>query len=333
MTKTIFVTGGAGYIGAHACKALARAGFVPVTYDNLSTGHAYAVKWGPLIEGELADKAKLKTTFQQYRPAAVFHFAADALVTESMKEPAKYYRNNLVSTLSLLEIMREMEVKKLVFSSSCATYGNPQCIPMTETHPQLPINPYGRTKWMAEQMIRDFDAAYGLKAVTLRYFNAAGADPEIEIGEHHEHETHLIPLAIEAALGCRPPITLYGTDFPTRDGSAVRDYVHVQDLAEAHLLALYSLLQGQESAAFNLGTGRGSSIFEILSAIETCTGKKVPYQLEKRRAGEPAILEADPAKALALLNWTPKLSAPSDLIRTAWPWHEKLRFSCSLLPS
>lgn len=333
MKEAILVTGGAGYIGAHACKALSLAGFLPVTYDNLSTGHAYAVKWGPLIEGELSDTNKVVSTCHQYKPVAVFHFAADALVAESMREPAKYYRNNLSATLSLLEAMKEVNLKNLVFSSSCATYGNPECIPIAETHPQTPINPYGRTKWMAEQMMGDFDRAYGLQTVSLRYFNAAGADPDLEVGEHHENETHLIPLAIESTMGLRSPITLYGTDFETHDGSAVRDYVHVQDLAKAHVLALEYLLGGGKSTALNLGTGQGSSVLQILSAIETWSGKKVPFRVEARREGEPAILQADPTKALQLLGWSPKISTPSDLIRTAWPWHQQLRVLCSLLAS
>ena len=234
----ILVTGGAGYIGSHTCKALAKAGFLPVAFDNLSTGHAYAVKWGPFIQGDLNDRAKLDEAIKNYNPKAVLHFAADALVTESMENPGKYYRNNVGSSIALLEAMRDHGIGSLVFSSTCATYGDPKFTPITEDHPQAPISPYGRSKLMIEQIIADFEKAHGLKSAVLRYFNVAGADSETEIGENHTPETHLIPTVIQAALGIRSEVVVYGTDFPSKDGSAVRDYVNVQDLAAAHVGAL-----------------------------------------------------------------------------------------------
>ncbi|HEY4254843.1 MAG TPA: UDP-glucose 4-epimerase GalE, partial [Chlamydiales bacterium] len=247
MTIPVLVTGGAGYIGSHTCKALAAAGFLPIAYDNLSTGHAYAVKWGPFVQGDLFDQAKLLETFEAFQPQAVLHFAASALVIESMHHPELYYRNNVAGTLSLLEAMRKKGLSKLVFSSTCATYGNPVELPLTEEHPQAPINPYGRSKLMIEQMLSDFSKAYGLKTAILRYFNAAGADAETEIGENHTPETHLIPSIIQAALGQKKEVVVYGTQFPTRDGSAIRDYIHVTDLADAHVLALKALLGNQEA--------------------------------------------------------------------------------------
>lgn len=324
MPKTILVTGGAGYIGSHTCKALKKAGFTPIVYDNLSTGHAYAVKWGPFVQGDLQDKPLLQKTFQEYRPSAVLHFASDALVIESIQNPAKYYRNNIVSSLCLLEAMKEAHVKKLVFSSSCATYGHPQFSPITEEHPQLPISPYGRTKLMVEQMIQDF-GVYGLDCVSLRYFNAAGADLEGEIGENHTVETHLIPSLIFTAMGLRKEFVIYGTDFDSHDGSAVRDYIHVQDLAAAHVAALH--LNAPGLTPINLGTGKGLSILEIVREIEIFCGKKIPVRKEPKRAGEPGVLTANNSKAKRLLNWTPLVSDLPTLIRSAWQWHEAL---CSL---
>ncbi len=320
MNKTVLVTGGAGYIGSHACKALAIAGYTPVVYDNLSTGHAYAVKWGPFVQGDLKDQDKLRATFETYKPVAVMHFAALALVAESVANPAKYYRNNVANTLSLLEMMHEFEIKKLIFSSTCATYGNPLFSPISEKHPQNPINPYGKTKLMIEEMLKDFEAAYGLQSVILRYFNAAGADLDTQIGENHTPETHLIPNVILAALGQKPEIVVYGTDFDTRDGSAVRDYIHVNDLAEAHVAAL-SL---DKSDQINLGTGTGHSVFEVIKAVEQHCGKAIPMRLEHRRAGDPATLTADNTKAKELLGWTPKHSDLPALIDSAWKWHQLL---------
>lgn len=321
--ETVLVTGGAGYIGSQTCKELAKAGFLPITYDNLSTGHAYAVKWGPLVQGDLREREELKAAFRKFKPKAVLHFAACAIVSESMANPGKYYQNNLGSSIALLEAMREEKVPYLIFSSSCATYGQAQSTPITEMHPQLPINPYGRSKWMVEQMIDDFGKAHNLVAVSLRYFNAAGADLETEIGEDHDPETHLIPSLIQTALGKRKEIAIYGADFPSADGSAVRDYIHVQDLADAHVRALQWLLESRKSTAVNLGSGKSYSVFEIAEAIQSFSGKKIPLRIEKRREGEAPILTADRKKAQELLGWTPRFSDLSILISSAWKWHQR----------
>jgi UDP-glucose-4-epimerase GalE len=324
MKEPILVTGGAGYIGSHTCKKLAASGFLPIAYDNLSTGHGYAVKWGPFIEGDLNDSAKLDLVFSTYQPKAVLHFAASALAYESVVNPGKYYQNNIGSTLSLLESMRKAKVLNLVFSSTCATYGDPKATPITEEHPQVPISPYGRTKWMIEQMLDDFEFAYGLQSVKLRYFNAAGADGASEIGENHDPETHLIPSIIETALNLRKEIIVYGTDFPTHDGSAVRDYIHVQDLADAHVRALNYLLARGKGTCLNLGTGQGSSVLELIEAIQTYTGKAVVHRIEPRRSGEPSLLIASAKKAKEVLGWTPVHSDLSTIIGSAWKWHQFL---------
>ncbi len=328
MTETILVTGGAGYIGSHTCKALAKAGYLPVVYDNLSTGHAYAVKWGPFLQADLNDKAKLYEAFSTYKPVAVIHFAADALVVESMQNPGKYYRNNVGSTIALLEAMRDHRVRKLVFSSTCATYGNPLFTPITEKHPQNPINPYGRSKWMNEQIIHDFEAAHGLEATILRYFNVAGADLETQIGENHTPETHLFPNIILAALGLKEEIVVYGTDFQTKDGSAIRDYIHVQDLASAHVCALKCAKN-----TINLGTGTGFSVLEIIDAVQKFCGKPLPVRLENRRPGEPGILTADNRLAKEFLNWSPQVSDLPNLIESAWKWHQLLFENADLVRS
>lgn len=327
MSGTILVTGGGGYIGSHTCKALAKAGFLPVVYDNLSTGHAYAVKWGPFVEGDLNDKNKLNEAFTVFKPKAVIHFAANAIVVESMADPGKYYRNNVGSTIALLEAMRDHGVGQLVFSSTCATYGHPQFTPITEGHPQNPINPYGRSKQMIEQIIADFEIAHGIRAVILRYFNAAGADLETQIGENHTPETHLIPTIIQTALGMKNEIVVYGTDFETKDGSAVRDYIHVQDLADAHVAAL----KCQKSASINLGTGTGYSVFEIIDAMQKFCGKTLPVRLESRRPGEPGILTADKSRAREYLNWSPQVSDLPTIIESAWKWHQLLFENGSLV--
>jgi UDP-arabinose 4-epimerase len=329
----IFVTGGAGYIGSHACKALAAAGFLPIAYDNLSTGHAYAVKWGPFVEGDLNNRAKLDEAIKSYRPLVVLHFAGSALVSESIADPGKYYRNNVANTISLLEAMREFQIHHLVFSSTCATYGDPQFTPITEAHPQLPISPYGRSKLMIEQIIADFERAYSIRSVTLRYFNVAGADLATEIGENHMPETHLIPSVIQAALGMKSEMVVYGTDFPTRDGSAVRDYVHVQDLAEAHVAALKWLIANKKSIAVNLGTGTGYSVLEIIAAVQKFCGKPIPARLEKRKAGDPSSLTADSTLAKELFGWTPHASDLHTLIESAWKWHKLLRENSAILRS
>jgi len=298
-TLPVLVTGGAGYIGSHTCKALAAAGFFPVSIDNLVYGHEWAVKWGPLIKGDINERDLLEHVFRTYRPVAVLHFAAFAYVGESVNSPDKYYRNNVVGTLTLLDVMLGHGCKNLIFSSTCATYGTPLTLPVTEDHEQRPINPYGWSKLMIEQIMRDYERAYNLRHVSLRYFNAAGADPDGEIGEDHDPETHLIPLAIQAALGERPYVEIYGTDYPTGDGTAVRDYIHVSDLALVHVLALEHLLSGKKSVFLNVGTGQGSSVREVIKAVESATMREVPTRESRRRAGDPPVLVAKSALAVA----------------------------------
>ena len=323
MGEAILVTGGAGYIGSHVCKALAQAGFLPITYDNLSTGHAYAVKWGPFVQADLADVAVLRQTFEKFRPKAVLHFAASALVIESICDPGKYYRNNLTSSIALLEAMRDFQVPYLIFSSTCATYGQPQYFPLNEAHPQLPINPYGKSKLMVEEMIKDFETAHGICSGILRYFNIAGADLETEIGENHEPETHIVPNVIQAALGLKEEVVVYGTDFPSPDGSAVRDYIHVVDLAHAHVAALKTLLESKKSFCVNLGTGHGYSVLEVIDAVQTFCGKEINVKLLMKREGEPSHLTADYSLAKKLLGWQPTLGLP-EMIASAWKWHKFL---------
>ena len=321
MSKSVLVTGGAGYIGSHACKVLARAGYQPVVLDDLSRGHRQAVRWGPLVECNIADRTTVAAALADFKISVVMHFAAYAYVGESVSDPAMYYRNNLGGTLSLLEAMRDAGVDKIVFSSTCATYGIPASVPMRETAPQVPVNPYGETKLAIERALRWYGEAYRLRSVSLRYFNAAGADPDGEIGERHEPETHLIPLVLEAALGRRPHIDIYGTDYPTPDGTAIRDYIHVQDLAEAHLRALEHLEAGGKSAALNLGTGHGHSVREVVRAAETISGRPVPCRDTARRSGDPPALVADPGLAAELLDWRARMSDLETIVRTALTWH------------
>jgi UDP-arabinose 4-epimerase len=321
MSKTILVTGGAGYIGSHACKALARAGYEPVTYDSLVRGHRAAVRWGPLVEGDLADRALLVATLKRHRIAAVMHFAAFAYVEESVREPALYFRNNVINTLGLFEAMRETDVGRIVFSSTCATYGVPERVPIAEDTPQRPVNPYGEGKLMVERALRWLDPAYGFRYASLRYFNAAGADPDGEIGEDHEPETHLIPLILQTALKQRAQIAVYGTDYPTPDGTAVRDYIHVQDLAEAHVRALQYLEGGGASVALNLGTGSGHSVRETIASAERVTGLAIPKRDAERRAGDPPALVADARRARDVLGWQARLSDLDTIMATAWAWH------------
>ena len=323
MSQAVLVTGGAGYIGSHACKALAGAGFQPVVFDNLSRGHREAVRWGPLVEGDLADRQRLCAALIEHKVEAVMHFAAYAYVGESVTDPALYYRNNLGGTLSLLEAMREAGIGEIVFSSTCATYGIPDGVPIREDAPQRPVNPYGETKLAIERALHWYAAAYGLRSVSLRYFNAAGADPEGEIGEHHEPETHLVPLVLQAALGQRPHIDIFGTDYPTPDGTAIRDYVHVRDLAIAHLRALERLRGGGGSAAVNLGTGQGHSVREVIAAAELASGRKVPARAAPRRPGDPPALVADPSLAGEILGWHPQHSDLDTIIRTSLAWHTR----------
>jgi len=322
-SNTILVTGGAGYVGAHACKALAARGYRPVVYDNLIYGHESAVKWGPLEVGEIADRARLNAAIERHRPQAVMHFAAFTFVGESIADPGKYYRNNVAGTLSLLETMRDHGIGRLVFSSTAAAYGTPEVVPIVESAAKQPINPYGHSKLTAEQMIADFGAAHGLRAAALRYFNAAGADADGEIGECHDPETHLIPLAMQAVTGDTPPLTIFGDDYPTPDGTCIRDYIHVTDLAAAHVLALDRLGQREGFDAFNLGTGKGASIREVLQAVERVAGELVPHSIGARRAGDPAVLVSDPGKANRELGWTPGSSDLETIVSTAWAWHKR----------
>jgi len=319
--KVVLVTGGAGYIGSHTCKALARSGFLPVVLDNLSTGHAWAVKWGPLVEGDISDRHLVRDTLTRYRADAVIHFAANALVGESMKDPYKYLHGNVAGSLSLLEGMKEAGVRRIVFSSTCATYGEPTKIPISEATPQIPVNPYGESKLFVERALEWYGRAHGFSWAAMRYFNAAGADPEGEIGECHDPESHLIPLVVDAALGIRPPVQIMGTDYPTPDGTAVRDYVHVEDLADAHIRALRYLETGGASSAMNLGTGRGYSVREVIAAVERASGSTVPARETSRRLGDPPVLIADNRRAQKLLSWHAKYSTLDDIVRTAWAWH------------
>jgi UDP-arabinose 4-epimerase len=311
--RSVLVTGGAGYIGSHCCKALAAAGYNPVVLDNLVYGHAAAVRWGPLIKGELADRTLLDAVIAEYQPVAVIHFAAYAYVGESVKNPGKYYTNNVAAALHLLEALRDSGIRAMVFSSTCATYGIPDSVP---------INPYGRSKLMVEQILEDFDTAHGLKSIALRYFNAAGADPAGELGECHYPETHLIPLALAAASGSGPALTVHGADYPTSDGTCIRDYIHVSDLADAHVLALDALLAGAASDRINLGTGVGVSIRDMLAEIERVTGLAVPHSIGQRRVGDPPVLVADPTRARVALGWTPRHSDLKTIVATAWAWQQ-----------
>jgi UDP-glucose-4-epimerase GalE len=320
MAEAVLVTGGAGYIGSHACKALAAAGYTPVTYDNLSRGHRHAVRWGPLVEGDIADRRAVTAALKAHRISSVMHFAAFAYVGESGTDPALYYSNNVSGTLSLLDAMRELEVNHIVFSSSCATYGLPDSVPIRETMAQLPVNPYGETKLAIERVLHWYGPAYGLRSVALRYFNAAGCDRAGEIGEEHDPETHLIPLVLRAALGTAPPVQIFGTDYATPDGTAVRDYIHVDDLAAAHVRALQYLAAGGESTAVNLATGNGYSVREIIAAVTKAVGHEVPQREAPRRVGDPPALVADPSRAAQVLGWRAQCSDLDTIIRTALAW-------------
>lgn len=315
----ILVTGGAGYIGSHCCKALAQQGATPVVIDNLSRGHADAVRWGPLIKADLRDTETLLKTLRDEKIEAVVHFAALAYVGESVEQPQTYYDNNVGGMISLLGAMQRAEVDKIVFSSSCATYGVPDQVPIAETTPQAPINPYGRTKLICEWMLEDAAQATGLRYAALRYFNAAGADPEGELAEHHFPETHVIPLALMAALGTGKPLSVFGTDYPTADGTCIRDYIHVDDLARAHVLALKSLHADGQSLKLNLGTGRGTSVRQVLDAVERVTGRKVPVIEAPRRPGDPPELVADPARAEEVLGFRTRWNDIDDIVGHAAP--------------
>lgn len=317
---TILVVGGAGYIGAHCCLDLASRGHRPVVYDNLSNGHEEFVRWGPLEVGDLHDRDRLRAVMDRHRPAAIIHFAALIEVGHSLLDPLSFYDNNVGGTIGLLSAAAGAGIDKLVFSSTCATYGDPQTTPMAEEHPQAPINPYGRSKLMVERILADLDALRGLRSVVLRYFNAAGADEEGRIGEWHDPETHAIPIAIEVALGRRPAFTINGSDYDTRDGTCIRDFVHVMDLADAHTRAVEHLLAGGASATVNLGTGTGTSLAELLDVVRAVSGRDLPVASGPRRAGDAPALVADNRRAKELLGWEPKRSI-EDIVASAWRWH------------
>lgn len=322
-SQKILVIGGAGYIGAHMVRHLLRSGYAVVILDNLSTGSRRLVQGGDLVIGSLGDRDLLEGLFSAHAFDAVMHFAAFSQVGESVQQPLKYYRNNLAETMVLLEVMLRYAVKRFIFSSTAAVYGEPQAIPIVEGHPCRPTNPYGNTKLAVERMLADCDAAYGLKYTALRYFNAAGADESAEIGELHDPETHLIPLVLRAAAGRIEQIQVYGTDYPTRDGTCIRDYVHVSDLARAHLLALERLMAGGESAVYNLGSSSGYSVNEVIAQAEKVTGKPIPVKAAARRAGDPAVLIAGSAKIKQELGWQPVYEELEPILRTAWRWHGK----------
>jgi len=320
----ILIVGGAGYIGSHINKELYKMGEKTLVFDNLIYGHKEAVKWGKFIEADLNNIDDIKSVFQKYSIKAVMHFAAFAYVGESVTNPKKYYQNNVANTLNLLNIMLEFNVNNFIFSSTCATYGNPIETPITESHPQNPINPYGQSKLMIEKILNDYSNAYNFNYVALRYFNAAGADIDCEIGENHTPETHLIPLVLDAAIGKRENIKIFGTDYDTKDGTAVRDYIHVTDLAQAHILALKYLQKGGNSTIFNLGNGEGYSVSQVIQCARKITEKEIHSIDEPRRDGDPASLIGGAKKAKEILGWKPKYESLEDIISTAWNWHQKL---------
>ncbi len=327
----VLVTGGAGYIGSHACKALAREGFVPVTYDNLSTGFEEAVRYGPLVCGDISDRAALQAAFETYQPVAVMHFAACSQVGEAMREPGKYWRNNTLGSLTLVEAALAAGCRNIVFSSTCAIFGDQDGVTLSENSPQAPLNAYGASKRAIENILHDFGASDDLNAVIFRYFNVAGSDPEGEIGEAHDPETHLIPLMLQAIDGQRPALTIHGTDYDTPDGTCIRDYIHVCDLVEAHVLGLRWLLNGQGSAVFNLGTGTGYSVREVVEECHRVTGKAVPLSEGPRRAGDAVKLVSGSEKAKEVLGWNPVRSDLGTMISDAWRWHVSGGFAAEAL--
>ena len=320
MVKSVLVAGGAGYVGSHTCLRLAQEGFQPIVFDDLSNGHREHVQWGPLEIGDIRDGARLDEVFAAHKPVAVLHFAASIEVGESVKNPGKFFDNNVGGAISLIEATRRAGVEALVFSSTCATFGEPVRLPMAEDHPQAPLNPYGRSKLMVEQALADYARYVGFRSVVLRYFNAAGADPEGRIGEWHEPETHAIPLAIDVALGRREHFTIFGDDYDTRDGTAVRDYVHVLDLADAHVLALRYLMAGGSSGSFNLGTGAGTTVRELIEGVKRVSGRPLPVTNAPRRPGDAPVLVADNALARTRLGWAPTHDLDA-ILSSAWRWH------------
>jgi UDP-arabinose 4-epimerase len=324
---SVLIVGGAGYIGSQTAKAVAAAGLEPIVFDNLVYGHEWAVKWGPLVRGDLADRALLVDVMKRHGVDAVIHFAAYAYVGESVTNPRKYFGNNVAGSLNLLDAMLDAGVRDVVFSSTCATYGEPQKVPISEDHPQSPVNPYGESKLAVEKMLHWYAQAYGLRYAALRYFNAAGADPDGQVGEDHDPETHLIPLAIDAALRSNAELQIFGTDYPTPDGTAIRDYIHVVDLAEAHLRALAKLRDGQTNDAaalrLNLGTGRGHSVREVVAAVRKVTGRDVRVREVGRRAGDPPALVADACQAATVLGWQPRYPELEIIVEHAVRWRER----------
>jgi UDP-arabinose 4-epimerase len=318
--KTILVTGGAGFVGSHTCKALAHVGFTPVTFDNLERGHRWAVRWGPFEQGDIRSEEDLQRVFQKWRPEIAVHFAAYAYVGESIEDPIKYYDNNIGGTAKLLAACAAHDCKKFVFSSSCATFGVPTRLPIQEDDVQRPINPYGYSKLVAERMLRDAETAYGIGHVVLRYFNASGADPDGELGELHRPESHLVPLVLFAAMGRRPSVNIFGCDYSTPDGTCIRDYVHVCDLADAHVAAINWLAGGKASEAFNLGNGRGFSVSEVVRTCEQVTGQSISTEMRPRRPGDPPVLVSDSMKARAKLGWTPRFPRLDQQVGHAWKW-------------
>lgn len=326
MSQTVLVAGGAGYIGSHACLALKQAGYTPVVFDNFSNGHKAFVQWGPCVEGDIRSRVDLDAAFDTYNPIGVMHFAGLIEVGESMKDPLSFHENNVSGAINLIAAAKDTGVQAFVFSSTCATYGEPHEVPMDETHIQEPLNPYGRSKLIIEQVLNDLRELSGFPSVALRFFNAAGADPEARIGEWHEPETHIIPLAFDTALGLRNGFQINGTDYETRDGTCVRDYIHVCDIAAAHVKALNYLLGGAKGGVFNLGTGEGTTIKELLDAIHKVTGRPFSVTEGPRRSGDSAMLVADNANAFEVLGWRPEYSLES-IVADAWRWHKKLRQS------
>jgi UDP-arabinose 4-epimerase len=319
--RRVLIAGGAGYIGSHAAKALRLAGREPIVFDDLSSGHAHAVRWGPLVRGDIRQADALRAAIREHKPDAVMHFAARIEVGEGEKNPAHFYDNNVAGTLNLVRVMLEEGVRSLVFSSTCAIYGDPDRLPLTEDLPKKPVSVYGRTKAMTEQMLEDVSRAHGLNFAALRYFNAAGADPDGDIGEEHDPESHLIPNALKAAVGIGGPMKLFGNDYPTPDGTCIRDFVHVTDLAEAHLLAADKLAAGGSNLQLNLGTGQGCTVQDVLKAVEKATGRPVPHTIAPRRPGDAVALYADTTNVRRELGWQPKLSDIDTVVSTAWNFH------------
>jgi UDP-glucose 4-epimerase len=332
----ILVTGGAGYVGSHAVKALQLAGFQVIVLDNLVYGHQDLVEnclQAKLIVGDVGDPQLLDSIFSVTKVSAVMHFAAYAYVGESVTDPAKYYGNNVVGTITLLEAMRAHGILNFVFSSTCATYGVPHHIPISEDHPQAPINPYGASKLMVERVLQDYGGAYGLNSIVFRYFNAAGADPSGELGEDHQPETHLIPLVLQAAAGQRPSVAIFGSDYDTPDGTCIRDYIHVADLAQAHVLGLQYLLEHQTSQVFNLGNGTGFSVKEVIDTASAITGKDIPVTYAPKRQGDPSTLVGSSAKAQQILGWEPRYPALTSILQHAWQWHQHRHFQSPKMPT